>query len=334
MGSTEGPLVSFCIMCYNQERYIGEALEGAFAQTYRPLEIVISDDASTDRSWEIVQAAVAEYRCRPDAVKVVLNRNASNRGNIGNWVAICALANGRLLVKADGDDVSLPERVSRVVDAWRADGCRATVISNGGMMVGPNGQRMGHMWKANATWLVGAVMTFDRATFDVFGAPAQVHTMDDEVFARRALMLGPEIVMPDRLVKYRLGTGRSNSLWQVRSPLCKARKELLVALKQSRSDLEVVRDRMSEADYTAWLARLEADRRRIEAEVMLFDGDTFSVRFVGYSLIRHLWHAPLLSVWQFLRLAFLLPRPLGNCLLFAYAVVRYVTRRMKGVLGL
>ena len=107
-----------------------------------------------------------------------------------------------------------------------------------------------------------------------------------------------------------------------------------MALKQSRSDLEVVRDRMSESDYAAWLARLEADRRRIEAEVMLFDGDTFSVRFVGYSLIRHLWHAPLLSVWQFLRLAFLLPRPLGNCLLFAYAVVRYVMRRMKGVLGL
>ena len=58
MGSTEGPIVSFCVKCYNQERYIGEALEGAFAQTYRPLEIVISDDASTDLSWEIIQAAV------------------------------------------------------------------------------------------------------------------------------------------------------------------------------------------------------------------------------------------------------------------------------------
>ena len=67
MDSTEGPLVSFCVKCYNQERYIGEALEGAFAQTYRPLEIVISDDASTDRSWEIITEAVAKSRHRPDA---------------------------------------------------------------------------------------------------------------------------------------------------------------------------------------------------------------------------------------------------------------------------
>ena len=64
MGSMEGPLVSFCVKCYNQERYIGEALEGVFAQTYRPLEIVISDDASTDRSWEIIQAAVFSIEMR------------------------------------------------------------------------------------------------------------------------------------------------------------------------------------------------------------------------------------------------------------------------------
>ena len=42
MGSTEGPLVSFCVKCYNQERYIGEALEGAFAQTYRPLLMLLA----------------------------------------------------------------------------------------------------------------------------------------------------------------------------------------------------------------------------------------------------------------------------------------------------
>ena len=73
MDSTEGPLVSFCVKCYNQERYIGEALEGAFAQTYRPLEIVISDDASTDRSWEIITEAVAKYRHRPDATRTIIS---------------------------------------------------------------------------------------------------------------------------------------------------------------------------------------------------------------------------------------------------------------------
>ena len=46
------PLVSFCVKSYNQKELLKEALQGAFAQTYRPLEIVISDDGSTDGSWE------------------------------------------------------------------------------------------------------------------------------------------------------------------------------------------------------------------------------------------------------------------------------------------
>ena len=330
MGSTEGPLVSFCVMCCDQERYIGEALEGAFAQTYRPLEIVISDDASTDHSWDIITAAVADYRRRTDAVEVLLNRNSPRRGVLGNWTKLCSLAKGRLLVKADGDDISLPERAAHVVAAWRKDGCRATVISNGGIMIGPHGQRMGRMWQVSATWVAGSVMTFDRATFEVFGSVKDSFILDDELYARRALMLGPELVLPECLVKYRLGTGRSNSLWRICAPLCKARKELLVALEQSRLDLDMVRDRMSKADYAAWQARLEADRVRTEAEVMLLEGRTFAVRWEG---CRRLRRVPLLSVKGFLRCAFLLPCPLGDCLLFAYAVVRYVVRRTKGVLG-
>ena len=331
MGFPKKPLVSICVMCYNQERYIGEALAGAFAQTYRPLEIVISDDASTDRSWEIITAAVANYRRWADAAEVVLNRNASNQGDLGNWVTLCSLTKGRLLVKADGDDVSLPERTERIVTAWMSDGCRATVIANGGFMVGPRGQRLGHMWQVSATFAAGALMAFDRATFDVFGGTDYPRILDDEPFVRRALMLGSELVLPDRLVKYRLGTGRSNSLWHVRCPLCKARKELLVSLKQSRADLEKVRSRIPETEYAAWLARLEADRERAEAEVMLMDGSTFSVRRTG---CRRLRRVPLLSVRQFLRCAFLLPRPAGDGLLFCYAVVRYAVRRLKGVLGL
>ena len=184
MDSTEGPLVSFCVMCYNQERYIGEALEGAFAQTYRPLEIVISDDASTDRSWDIISEAVEKYLMRPDAAEVVLNRNASNCGDLGNWLKLCSVAKGKLLVKADGDDVSLPERTERIVAAWMADGCRATVISNGGFLMGPRGGRMGRMWQVNAKFAAGAVMTFDRATFDVFGGAAYPRILDDEPFVR------------------------------------------------------------------------------------------------------------------------------------------------------
>ena len=44
---TGAPLVTFALFAYNQERYVREAVEGAFAQTYQPLEIILSDDCSS-----------------------------------------------------------------------------------------------------------------------------------------------------------------------------------------------------------------------------------------------------------------------------------------------
>ncbi len=41
------PLVTFALFAYNQEQYIREAVEGAFSQTYEPLEIILSDDCSS-----------------------------------------------------------------------------------------------------------------------------------------------------------------------------------------------------------------------------------------------------------------------------------------------
>ena len=323
-----GILVSFCVKCFNQERYIGEALQGAFAQTYRPLEIVISDDASTDRSWDIIIAAVDEYRRRPDAADVILNRNTGNLGNLGNWLAICSLAKGALLVKADGDDVSMPDRTEKIVAAWVDDGCRATAISHGGLLMGPRGQRMGPMWKVSVEAPAGAVMAFSRSTYELFGDAENLRIVDDELFAWRARMLGPELVLPDRLVRYRLGTGISNSLWGMRKPMSRGRRDILVTLRQARLDLERIRTDMSAARADGWQTRLDDAERRTKAELMLFSGENFAVRREGFL---GMGPARLLSVWQCLKCAFLMPKPVGDCLLFSYAVVRYAVRRIRGM---
>ena len=330
MASAVGPLVSFCVKCCNQERYVGEALEGAFAQTYRPLEIVISDDASTDRSWEIVTTAVAAYRRTPNAVPVVLNRNVSNLGNLGNWLEICSLAKGELLVKADGDDISFPERTARIVDGWLADGSRATVVSHAGVLMGPRGQRMGPMWRVTASAPVGAVMAFHRRVYETFGGAEDPRIVDDGLFAFRGRILGPELVLPDRLVKYRLGTGVSNSLWRIRDSMCRLHRDQMKTLRQVRCDLGKIRDRMPTKALADWQSRLDMAEARAAAELMLFTGETFAMRREGY---RRMDPVCLLSVWQFFKCAYLMPRPLGDGLLFCYAVVRYVVRRLKGVLG-
>jgi len=47
------PLITFALFAYNQERFIREAVQGAFSQTYSPLEIIMSDDCSKDRTFDI-----------------------------------------------------------------------------------------------------------------------------------------------------------------------------------------------------------------------------------------------------------------------------------------
>jgi len=111
----ERPLVTFALFAYNQEKYIREAVEGAFSQTYEPLEIILSDDCSSDRTFEIMQEMAAEYK---GPHKIVLNRNSKNLGTIDHLLSVAHKARGELLIVAAGDDVSLPARCQRLVAGW------------------------------------------------------------------------------------------------------------------------------------------------------------------------------------------------------------------------
>ena len=68
------PLVSICIPSYNGEKWIREAIDSALAQTYKPLEIVIVDDASTDNTLEIIQS-YRDPRIRIEVNKKNLGQN-------------------------------------------------------------------------------------------------------------------------------------------------------------------------------------------------------------------------------------------------------------------
>jgi len=79
-GSGAEPLVTFALFAYNQGKYIRQAVEGALAQTYENLEIIISDDASPDKTFEIMQELVRDYS---GPHKIILNRNERNLGIVG-----------------------------------------------------------------------------------------------------------------------------------------------------------------------------------------------------------------------------------------------------------
>jgi glycosyltransferase involved in cell wall biosynthesis len=107
------PLVSFCLFTYNQEQYVKEALLGALKQTYTPLEIIISDDASQDHTMEIIRETVKTYT---GPHKIVLNQNEKNLGIGAHFSKVCyELATGSLLLLNAGDDISKETHVEEAV---------------------------------------------------------------------------------------------------------------------------------------------------------------------------------------------------------------------------
>lgn len=68
-------LASVLLLTYNQERYVKEALISLLEQDYEGLEIVISDDCSTDSTWLSINEVLQDYQGKK---KVVLHQNLTN----------------------------------------------------------------------------------------------------------------------------------------------------------------------------------------------------------------------------------------------------------------
>ena len=108
------PLVSIVIPCYNAEPWIGEAIRSALNQTYSPVEVIVIDDGSTDRSLEVVKLFGDKIRWETGP-----NRGGGCARNRG-----FALSSGEYIQFLDADDYLLPgkiERQMRVFGNSRAD---------------------------------------------------------------------------------------------------------------------------------------------------------------------------------------------------------------------
>lgn len=105
------PLVSVIIANYNHAQFLGQAIRSVVAQTYRRLELIVVDDGSTDGSLQVVE----RYGDRLSLV------TKSNGGHASAINAGFAASHGDLICWLDADDLYLPTKVERVVQAHRAN---------------------------------------------------------------------------------------------------------------------------------------------------------------------------------------------------------------------
>lgn len=104
------PLVTVLMSVYNGQKYIGEALDSILQQTYKNIEIIVFNDASSDGS-----AAIIEGFAEKDA-RIVFVNNLDNCGLTKNLQRGVIMATGKYIARMDADDIAMPERISTQVD--------------------------------------------------------------------------------------------------------------------------------------------------------------------------------------------------------------------------
>lgn len=106
------PEVSILVNCLNEARYLGDALDSAFAQTFDDWEIVLWDNASTDDSWEIAASYGDKVRCFRSETTIPLS-HARNKA--------LAHTQGKYLAILDADDLWLPEKLEQQLALFEAN---------------------------------------------------------------------------------------------------------------------------------------------------------------------------------------------------------------------
>ena len=106
----EIPRISVIMGIHNCEKTLREAVDSICRQTYTNWELILWDDGSTDGTYKIAQEYAAEY---PDRIRAFHDRENRKLSHALNE-CLCR-AEGELIARMDGDDVSRPERLEKQV---------------------------------------------------------------------------------------------------------------------------------------------------------------------------------------------------------------------------
>ncbi len=224
----QNPLLTFLVLGHNQERFITAAVESAFAQTYTPLQIILSDDASDDHTFPIMEHMARSYKGRH---KVELNRNSISEGIGAHLDRLMGMTRGRLIVVNAGDDISLPERTEVLFRAWERTDRRATSIYSDYTLINEDGFTLNsgtrnpafacesetvdlqHFIRFLAPRVNGCTHAWTPDLFSFFGPLTKQVTVEDIVLSFRSHAIGAILHVNQNLLFYRRHTHNNSSHW-------------------------------------------------------------------------------------------------------------------------
>jgi len=276
----DAPLVSVVTACHNAEPFVAETIESVLAQTYRAVEQILVDDASTDGSWSVIERYTAAHPDRVRALRLETNRGgcfARNRG--------AEQARGELLMFLDADDLISPDSIAALVEVVRdvprgiaiggwlhleeRDGAWVEVV---GGVPDPSGDQL---W----AWLDGrgsptCSVLWRRDAYDLTGGwdEALAYDQDSDV-THRALALGAQLAQAEGGIGYYRRHGKSRASV---STTVSARKleswmkvtENLEQLLERQGRLEAYAEKLGEGYHAAALLGFQQGFNEVARECL------------------------------------------------------------------
>lgn len=210
----EKPLVTIACFTYMQESYVKEAVESLLKQSYKRLEIIISDDSSSDNTYSVVKSIVSKYE---GPHKVIVRSTTKNIG-LGKHVEdVLNIAKGEYILLASGDDVSYFNRVELMYEFLVQNNFKYYAIFSDLMILdkGSNEKRKYFSVKpvfakniqefkaGTAVWAVGASLMIHRKLYDKYGGFVSGTIQEDGALAFRAILEGEIGYLNEVTVGYR-----------------------------------------------------------------------------------------------------------------------------------
>jgi glycosyltransferase involved in cell wall biosynthesis len=238
--------VTLNIMTYNQERFVDAAVQSALDQDYPgPLEVLITDDGSTDGTVDRLRALIAAYR-GPHSVRLIVNRR--NLGLIAHFNKVFAVARYDFIVCAAGDDISRSDRVTRLAElqsqtaAWLLYSDQDFIDGDGASLPDPKIRTtfatdwtLSDVARSDAVF-VGATAAYHKELMKVFGPIVERDAYEDLVMGFRAALVGRIARCDDPLLTYRVGEGLSKSGSSIERQRAKVLAVVLGVLRQRMID--------------------------------------------------------------------------------------------------
>lgn len=139
----KGLTVSVGLTTYNSEKYLGEQLDSIFSQSILPDEIVVFDDASTDKTVSIIKSYMGR-----STIPIRLFVNEDNIGYIKNFERCFLKCNGDIIISCDADDIWFLDKVEKVKEAF--DDEKVVYVYHDAKIIDATGNIIGE--SLNAKW--------------------------------------------------------------------------------------------------------------------------------------------------------------------------------------